>query len=72
MLLYLLGVVASNCRISLFEIDVDRYRLNKVQWIVLVERQCEASLCIKLGSCEMFLNRFRIVRARSYINPWIP
>jgi len=54
-------VIVAHARICLLKVNVDRYRLHKVEGVFLIERQAEFTFWSKLWAEDVSFNWFRIV-----------
>lgn len=64
----LLGIVGAHRRVRLFEVDVNCDGLDEIQGVILVERQSEACLGVKLGGLGMRLDFLGVVLPGGNIN----
>jgi hypothetical protein len=65
------GVVGTNRWVRLLEVDVNCDGLDEIQRVILVKRQSEPCLRVKLGCLRMRLDFFRVILPRGNINLWV-
>lgn len=62
------GVIGTHRWVCLLKVDVNCDRLDKIQGVVLVKRQCEPCLRVELGCLRVRLDFFRVILPGGNIN----
>ena len=65
------GVIGAHRWVRLLKVDVNCDRLDEIQGVILVKRQSEPCLRVKLGCLRMRLDFFRVILPWGNINLWV-